>query len=136
MLVISLIITGTVIGQPGNNGGERKPERDQKNRPHQPMVPDSTQIIKQVDELSSILSLTENKKDTVLNIHLSHFSKIRQLIKESGNNHESTRSKMESLRKEFLDEMKSILSEEQYEKFEAFMKKHKPRSRPEKRRKI
>lgn len=130
VLVIFSIITGTAFGQPGNNRGQRNPDRDQTNRPHQPMVPDSAQTIEMVDELATALSLTEDEKEAVLELHFLHFAKVKELMEQTSGDRKSHREQMDALRSEFQKEIKALLNEEQFEKFEEFMKKRNPRSGP------
>ncbi len=43
-----------------------------------PMPPDSSQIVKMVDHLAKSLSLTEEQIAEVVELHFTHFNKIRR----------------------------------------------------------
>lgn len=124
ILALCTVASATTFAQPG--GGRPDKPRNQENRP-QLLIPDSAQTVKLVDELASELSLSEDVKIEVLKLYLSHFSAVKNLEESSKDDQKSLRSKKDSLRKELQDEMKKLLSDEQYKKYKNYMKKQNPR---------
>ena len=131
IVIISMILTGSVLGQPGGGG---RGGRGSNDGPPKPTIPDSAQIVEQVDELAAELSLTEDQKEAVLELHQEHFADVEESLSNTDGDRDSHREQMDALRKEFQEDMKELLSDEQYEKFEESMKTHDPRSGPPKKR--
>jgi len=98
---------------------------DQRQR-RPPMLPDSTQIVKRVNELSSALSLSKNQKEKLTKLHYTHFKQAGELLKKDKSDRENNRNKMETLRKEFEEQVKSLLNDDQKKKFENFLTTHGP----------
>lgn len=86
-----------------------------------PMLPDSTQIVKMVDNLSSALSLSKDQKEKITNLHFSHFKEAGELMAKDKADHEINRSKLDELREIFEEQVKSLLNDDQKMEFEKFM---------------
>lgn len=126
MLVVGMIITGGVaIAQP--NRGDNRRGHGPNDRPSPPAVPDSAETVKLIDEVAEALTLTEDEKDAVLDLHLAHFAEVREVMEQSKGDRENHRKQMDALRDEFQEEMKALLSDEKYEEYEEYMKSHNPR---------
>lgn len=110
-----LLIAGNIFAQPLQKGGMQGP----------PPIPDSCRIVKMVDELSKSLSLDDEQKKRILDLHFDHFCEAKSQMDK---NHE----KIESLRKEFENQVKSLLTEDQKKEFDEFVKNHAPQQRPPK----
>ena len=106
--------------------GRRGNGNDDNRRP--PRIPDSTQIVEMVDDLSAELSLTLDQKEAVLDLHFSHFAEAEQLMSQQNGDREQHREKMEALRDEFLEDMKELLTDTQFEKYEEHINTRDPRS--------
>ncbi len=138
MLLICLAVTGTMLGQTsmaaqtGQPGGKRGQGPNDRVPP--PEVPDSARAVEIVDSLTAVLSLTEAEQEAVLKLHMAHFAKAKALMAQAKDDRENHRNQMDALRADFLDDMKELLSKEQFEQFEGLMKKRDQRSGPPKRR--
>lgn len=88
-----------------------------------PPIPNETQINKMVEDLSVELSLTDAQKTEILSLYTDHFNDVQ---KSMANGERISREEMESLKKEFEDEVKSLLNENQQDLYEEFIKNNKP----------
>ena len=78
-----------------------------------------------VEDLSAELSLTEDQETEILALYQDHFAEVKSSM-SSGQR--PSREKMESLKEEFEDEVKSLLNDEQQDLYEEFIKKNKPQN--------
>ena len=120
--IVSTMIMGSLIAQPGQ-------------RPQQPPIPDSTQIAQMVDELTTTLSLTNEQTAQILGLYAGHFAELKSKMDTDNAQHEKQRSKMDNFRKEFEEEVKAALTNEQQEKYDTFLKSHRPQQGPRSQRK-
>ncbi len=96
-----------------------------------PMLPDSTQIVKMVNELTKVVSLSEQQKEEVLKIHFEHFNHEKTMMEKDQKNHKEMRKAHDESRGKFEKQIKTLLNEKQQAEFEKFMKRqHKERRRP------
>ena len=117
-LLIILIIsfsTGTIVNAQGH-GRHQAP----------PPLPDSTQIVKMMDELAKELSLSASQKAKVTELHFAHFQEAKEMMKNAKADREQNRKVMNANRKEFETQILALFSKEQKAKFEAFMKDKRP----------
>ena len=98
----------------------------QQDRNPPPKPPSTEEVNKMVDELSTNLSLSESQKKEVSELFTAHFNKVR----ESMGNREGKGSpeEMQQKRKDFEEQVKSILNDEQKVQFDKFIKSHGPQS--------
>lgn len=82
-------------------------------------IPNESRINKMVDNLSAELSLNDGQKTEILALYIDHFDEAKSLM---NNEQRPSREEMESLRAEFEDDVKSLLTEEQQEEFDDFLK--------------
>jgi len=115
-------------------------QQDRQSRPQGPppphKLPDSDQVLKMVDHLAKILSLTAEQKEQVSKLHVSHFKEARELMGKNREAMENHRLTMENLRKNFEKQLKALFNEEQKREFEKFVKNHERRpgqQKPERR---
>ncbi|MGD9899475.1 MAG: hypothetical protein AB7T22_10165 [Calditrichaceae bacterium] len=110
VMLISLIITGNLFAQ----------------RQGPPALPDSAQIVKIVDELAEALTLTEEQKSAITDLHFTHFADAKELMEANKGDRESNRQAMEDLRKDFDNQIKELLNDDQIAKYEAYIKNRNP----------
>ena len=100
-------------------------------QPRGPMLPDSTQIVKMVDELAEAVSLSEKQKEEILKLHFEHFNQAKAGMKKEQKDNEKPRKAPDELRAKFEEQIKALLNEEQQAKFDNFFKQqHQERRRP------
>ncbi|KAA3612665.1 MAG: hypothetical protein DWQ05_18630 [Calditrichaeota bacterium] len=92
-----------------------------------PPMPDSTQIAKMVDELAAELSLKKDVKSKISDLYFDHFDEVGTMMKSSKGDRRNQRTKMDALKKKFEKQVKALLTDEQKDKFNEFMKKRRPR---------
>jgi hypothetical protein len=97
-------------------------QRQERNQPPKP--PSTEAVNKMVDELSAKLSLNKTQKQKVSDLYTAHFNEVRN----STNNNEKNvgREEMEKKRRNFEEQIKSLLNDEQKTEFDKFMKSHGP----------
>ncbi|KAA3656940.1 MAG: hypothetical protein DWQ10_14335 [Calditrichaeota bacterium] len=110
-----LLFTGSLFAQPGRDRGR-------------PPMPDSTQIVKMVNELATELSLNKEVKPKINDLFFDHFAEVGDLMKSSKGDRRNHRTKMDALKQKFEKQVKTLLNDEQKTKFDEFMKKQGPRS--------
>ena len=91
-----------------------------------PPIPNKTQIDKMVEDLSTELSLSDDQKTEILSLYTDHFAEVKSSM-SSGQR--PSREEMQSLKKEFEDQVKSQLNEDQQDLFDEFMKKNQKQDR-------
>ena len=115
ILVLGLIlITGNLLAQPG-----QRPQ-------HPPKIPDSAQISQMVDDLSVTLSLTDGQKSKISDLYTNHFAELKTKMENNKAINEKQREIMDNFRKNFEERVKAVLTDEQDEIFEIFLKDHRP----------
>ena len=92
-----------------------------------PSPPDSAQIVKMVEELTVELNLNETQKTKISELHFDHFAEAKAQMDMDKGQHEKHRELMDSLRKQFEEQVQELLSDEQKRKFEEFLKTRGPR---------
>ena len=95
-----------------------------------PMPPDSTQIVKMVDELAKAVSLSEQQKEKVLKLHFEHFNQAKAEMGKERKNHEEMRKAHDEMRTKFEKQIKTVLNEKQQAKFEKYLKQQRKERRP------
>ncbi len=114
-----LLIIASMLFISGNLLAQQQPER---NGPPKP--PTATEVNKMVDDLSAKLSLDKAQKQKVSDLFTAHFNNDR----ESMGNKEGKGSpeEMQQKRKDFEEQVKSLLNDEQKVAFDKFMKSRGP----------
>lgn len=90
-----------------------------------PQIPNESQIVKMVNDLSSELSLNGDQKTEILALYQDHFAEVKSSM-NSGQR--PNRDERESLKSDFEDDVKNILNDEQEELFTEYMKKNNKQS--------
>jgi len=93
---------------------------------HPPMLPDSSKIVKMVEELSNELSLSESQKAEITELHFAHFAEAKAKMEQNKAEHEKNRESMDASRKEFEAQVSELLTDEQKARFENLMKNRRP----------
>lgn len=96
-----------------------------------PPIPNETQIIKMVDDLSSQLLLSDDQKTEILALYQNYFAEVKSSM---NGEQRPSREKMESLKEEFEDDVKSLLTDVQQDAFDEFQKTNKSRNRQKQKR--
>ncbi len=109
------LIIATILFISGNLLAQQQPERNQPPKP-----PTVTEVNKMVDDLSVKLSLDKVQKQKVSDLFTAHFNNDR----ESMGNKEGKGSpeEMQQKRKDFEEQVKSLLNDEQKTEFDKFVK--------------
>ena len=89
----------------------------------QPPIPNDTQINKMVEDLSAELSLSDVQKTEILALYQDHFAEVKSSM-SSGER--PNREKMESLKEEFEDDVKSLLNDEQQDLYDKYIENNRP----------
>jgi len=105
-------------GPPRGNGGPGQP----------PALPDSSGIVEIVDEMAEALSLTDDQKSRVSELHFAHFAAAEKVLGASRGDREGTREAMDDLRRDFEADVKEILTDEQQEAFDELSASRRGRS--------
>jgi len=114
-LTISLLMAGSLMAQPEQN----------ENRG--PKLPDSAEITKMMDELAENLSLTEDQKSKISELHFAHFSEAKVMREKRQGDRENNREAMENLRKGFDEQVGAVLTDDQKKDYKKYMKKRGPK---------
>ena len=122
-LSIALLITAMFF-LTSNLSAQQRQGQGQEQGP--PPIPNETQIVKMVEDLSAELSLSETQKTEILSLYTDHFAEVKSSM-SSGQR--ASREEMESLKEEFEDDVKSILNDEQQDLFDEFVKKNQKQDR-------
>ena len=112
IIVSMLFISGNLLAQ----------QQPEKNGPPKP--PAVTDVNKMVDDLSTKLSLDKAQKQKVSDLFTAHFNNDRESI---GNKKgKGSPEEMQQKRKDFEEQVKSLLNNEQKVAFDNFMKSRSP----------
>ncbi|MBN2524170.1 MAG: hypothetical protein JXB24_12940 [Bacteroidales bacterium] len=82
---------------------------------------DSCRILLMVDDLSKELSLTEEQKLEIEEIHYAHISEMKQLRNKYKNDCVGEREARFQLRDKLDKDVKAVLTKEQQEQFDSFL---------------
>lgn len=109
LLSVVLFSSGAFAQRGQQGGGKQGP----------PPAPTSEEIKEMVSDLASEISLNEDQEAEVLNVYTNHFEEVSDKMKSG----RPDRNEMKSLKTEFEEEVKAVLTEEQQELFDAYQKK-------------
>ncbi len=119
--LIVAIILGLFINITLSTGQEGPPR-------HHPL-PSIQQVESMMDELSQLLSFTESQMEEVTKLHKEHFKLVKELEEKNRQEHEKGMENMHALKSTLNYGMSSVLTEEQFIKYEQFIKKQRPPKR-------
>ncbi len=114
ILCLTIISTSTYAQQRGGQG-----ERQQG----PPPIPSTKQINKMVSDLADEISLTEQQEEQVLELYTNHFEEIESKTKSG----RPERDEMESFKRDFENDVRKVLSEDQQELYTSYMKNNRPK---------
>lgn len=98
--------------------------QQQQNRNQPPKPPSTEEVNQMVDKLSTNLSLSESQKKEVSKLFTVHFNETRGSMNNNEKN--SSREEMEKNKRNFEEQAKSLLNDEQKTEFDKFMKSRGP----------
>ena len=93
-----------------------------------PALPDSTQIVKIVEQTAQALSLDDEQKVQKSDLYFTHFAEARALMGSAQGRQENNRKQMDALRQGFEEEVKALLDDEQKNEFEELVKNRRNKS--------
>jgi len=124
-LVTGLLLTISLVF------GQKLQTKEKHHQGTPPPIPNAEQIDKMVNELTEVLSLSTEQKETIHQKFTQHFEIVKQKQNE-----------MKKLRADFENDLKTVLTKEQQQKFDDFTKQkeierraHKSGKRPPKKQK-
>ncbi len=100
-------------------------QAQQGSQPGPPPLPNDKQIEAMVDDLSKELSLTAEQEKKVSEKYFNHFDEVK-IKMESGR---PDRKVMETHKANFEKDVKTLLTKEQQEKYDNYLKKNQPKPR-------
>ncbi len=110
-LLLMIVLFGTTMLMAQNRDGQRRLDPKEMAK-------------KQTEELKEALDLDEKQETQIYAINLNSAEKMsamREEMRSSDGDRDSMREKMGKLRNEQNEEMKKVLSEEQYEKYQKYL---------------
>ena len=106
-LLLIVLILGTTISMAQNRGGQNmSPEERAKS---------------QTKELDELLDLNKDQETKVYDLNLKAGKEMAKMREEGGGDREAMREKFGKMREEQNKEMKKILSDSQYKKYEKYL---------------
>jgi len=123
-LLVTILFAGNVVqAQPREKQGP-------------PPIPDQKKVGEMLTELATDLVLNEEQTEKITTLFNAHFEELKAQLQKENIARELHGQTMDKLRKDFEDEVKAQLSDEQKELFDTHMKKHDPhkkgRQKPDK----
>lgn len=106
-LLMMIVLLGTTITIAQNRGGRDFNPEDMAKR--------------QTEELKKACDLDETQETKVYDLNLKSAKEMSEMRKDGGGDREAMREKMGEMRKTQNAEMKKILSDDQYEKYEKYL---------------
>ena len=115
MIICVAFLSNSTYAKPqgGQRGGQQGP----------PPIPSAKQIKKMINELTTEISLSEPQELEVLELYTNHFKEIKDKIKSG----RPDRDEMQSIRKNFEDDVKEVLSEDQQELYTRYLNNNRPK---------
>ena len=90
-------------------------------RPQQPPeLPVSTQIVRMVDDLSTMLSLTKVQKTKISDLYFAHFEQVEEVLPQK-----PSREEMDKMKTKFEKQVMAVLNDKQKSEYAKFLKDHK-----------
>lgn len=94
--------------------------QQQKQQP--PKLPTSSEIAEMVEELTTQISLNEYQESVIHKLFIEHFEEVEETM-GSNNGQRPSREKMDGIKTKFEKSVKKLLTSEQQEQFDEYMKK-------------
>ncbi len=87
-----------------------------------PPTPTPEQIVKMVDDMEKVLSLSKTQKEQILKIHNEHFEQLKKTEKGHNLSKEQAQKEHHKRRVAFENKIKQVLNKEQYTEYEKFIR--------------
>lgn len=113
--ILILLGASAAFAQGGPPGGGRGGGGQGRGGP--PPLPDAEQIEAMVDELDEALDLSDEQEAQVSELYVAHFEEVEEAMSDG----RPDRSRMESLRSDFEDDVKAVLDDDQQEAFDEYL---------------
>lgn len=124
LLLATILLSTNLFAQdpppPPPDGGERPQGEGRPDGP--PSMPDSTQIVKMVDELSEELALSDEQKAQLVKLHIAHFDTLKEMREKNRDDREGGREAMRASMEAFDGQVKALLTDEQKTKYDEIRK--------------
>jgi anion-transporting ArsA/GET3 family ATPase len=117
LLVLMCLITGMAHAQEGG-------ERSRKKQSQEQQLTTEERVKMQADRMKKDFELTDAQYDSVKVINLKYAKKAEELFKNSQADFTKNRTEMQKNQEEQNQELKSVLTEVQYKKYEEQLKAH------------
>jgi hypothetical protein len=105
-------------------------QAQQRGQQGPPPMPTDDQIEQMVEDLDKALSLTDEQEKQISEKYFAHFEEVEKMIKAG----RPSREDMETLEADFNKEVKLLLTEDQKEPYNAFLKEQQ-KKRPKRQKK-
>lgn len=99
-----------------------------RNKQGPPPLPNDEQIEQMVQDLDKALSLSDEQEKQVSEKYFSHFEVIEKKVDKG----RPDREEMAKIKTEFIDDVKSVLSDEQKDQYDVFLKENRGRNQQRK----
>ena len=99
-----------------------------------PPQPNPHQISQMVNELTTALELSEKQSSRISKLYRDHFDEMKSMMSKKSGKKRPDHATMEHLRQEFEAQVKQVLSPDQIEAYDNFLKSHSPQSGQRKRK--
>ncbi len=118
--ILLLLVSLFSYAQPSRGGGQRGPHGQRGEQSGQkPKILTELQFEQIIGDLEIELALNEEQKKSISTSFYDNLAAVKELTSGS---ERPNKSKMDSLRTQFHNNIKAVLTEEQYSKFESYMK--------------
>ena len=101
-------------------------QAQQRGQQGPPPLPNDEQIEAMVDDLSKELSLTAEQEKKVSEKYFTHFEEVEKKMKAG----RPSREDMESMKIDFKNDVKTVLTDDQKDLYDSFLKKQKQQRPP------
>lgn len=91
-----------------------------------PKMPNDEQIKEMVQDLSETLSLTDKQEQEVSDKYTEHFAEMKAKMNK---NERPDREEMETMKSDFEEDIKSLLTKDQQKKYKSYLKENQPKPR-------
>ncbi|MEL7121069.1 MAG: hypothetical protein AAFO07_16570 [Bacteroidota bacterium] len=121
-LLVAATLSFTVIANAQNQG-------NRNGRQGQPKITEEMRA-ERIENLTTQLALNESQKATLINLEAEMHESMTALMENGQTNRNAMRKEMKALQDKMTTGMKEVLSEEQFEKYQAIMKEEQKKRRP------
>ncbi len=97
-------------------------QAQQRGQQGPPPLPDDKQIEQMVEDLSKELSLSADQEKKVSEKYFAHFDEVKAKTKSG----RPDRKVMEAMKSDFENDIKALLTNEQQDKYDEYLKKNQP----------